>query len=147
MTQGWLFPALIALVLWGVVGVLQKLGTNRVNATSLLIWVMVGYVIVIPLILWKSGSWTFSPTVLLLGVLAGCVNGLGTWLLFQSLESGAKASIAVPLTALYPAVTVLFASIFLSERLSAREWLGVALALAGGTMLSREREHKAHEER
>lgn len=140
--DGWILPALVAVVLWGIVGVLQKLGTNRVDATSLLIWVMLGYILVLPLMFWRSGSWVFSPTVLLVGVLAGCVNGLGTWLLFRSLESGAKASIAVPLTALYPAITVLLASVFLAERLSAREWLGIALALCGGAMLTYERERR-----
>ena len=138
--ESWIVPAVAALVLWGIVGILQKLGSNRVGADSLLIWVTAGYVLVLPLVLWKSGDWTLSPTGLLLGVIAGCVNGLGTWLLFRSLEHGAKASVAVPLTALYPVVTVVLAFIFLSERLSLRELLGVFLAICGGTMLSYEKE-------
>ena len=138
--DGWIMPAVAALILWGIVGVLQKLGSNRIGANSLLVWVMAGYILVLPLILWKSGSWVLSPPAILLGVVAGCVNGLGTWLLFRSLEHGAKASVAVPLTALYPVVTVILAFIFLSERLSVREWLGVVLAVCGGAMLSHERE-------
>jgi bacterial/archaeal transporter family protein len=138
--QGWVVPAVAALVLWGIVGVLQKLGSNRVGADSLLIWVTAGYVLVLPLIFWRSGSWILSPQAMLLGIVAGCVNGLGTWLLFRSLEHGAKASVAVPLTALYPVVTVILAFMFLSERLSPREWLGVLLAVCGGVMLSYEKE-------
>ena len=134
--DGWIMPAVAALILWGIVGVLQKLGSNRIGANSLLVWVTAGYVLVLPLILWKSGSWVLSPPAILLGVVAGCVNGLGTWLLFRSLEHGAKASVAVPLTALYPVVTVILAFIFLSERLSSREWAGVVLAVCGGAMLS-----------
>jgi transporter family protein len=140
--DGWIIPAVAALVLWGIVGVLQKLGSNRVGANSLLVWVTAGYILLLPLILWKSGSWVLSPPAILLGVVAGCVNGLGTWLLFRSLEHGAKASVAVPLTALYPVVTVILAFIFLSERLSSREWLGVVLAVCGGAMLSYEKEPK-----
>jgi len=94
----------------------------------------------LPVVLWRSGSWAATPDVLLLGVVAGSVNGLGTWLLFRSLDRGAKASVAVPLTALYPVVTVVLAFAFLSERLSLREWLGVALAVCGGALLSYERE-------
>jgi bacterial/archaeal transporter family protein len=90
----------------------------------------------LPVVLWRSGSWTLSTEAGLVGLLAGCVNGLGTWLLFRSLEAGAKAPVAVPLTALYPVVTVVLAFIFLSERLSLREWLGVALAVCGGALLS-----------
>ncbi|MGH9161928.1 MAG: EamA family transporter [Vicinamibacteraceae bacterium] len=138
--EGWLAPAVAALVLWGIVGVLQKLGSNRLDASSLLVWVTAGYIVVLPLVLWRTGGWSLSLPALLLGILAGCVNGVGTWLLFRSLERGAKASVAVPLTALYPAVTVMLASVFLAERLSAREWLGVALAVGGGAMLSYERD-------
>jgi bacterial/archaeal transporter family protein len=137
--DGWIVPAVAALVLWGIVGVLQKLGSNRLDASSLLIWVTLGYIVVLPLILWRIVGWGLSPTALLLGLVAGSVNGLGTWLLFHSLERGAKASVAIPLTALYPAVTVILAFIFLAERLSSREWLGVALAVCGGAMLSYEK--------
>ena len=141
--DNWIAPALAALVLWGIVGILQKLGSNRLDASSLLMWVTAGYTLVLPLVLWRSGTWALSPAAIFLGVIAGCVNGLGTWLLFRCLEHGAKASVAVPLTALYPAVTVILASVFLSERLSSREWLGVALAVCGGVMLSYESEPKS----
>jgi bacterial/archaeal transporter family protein len=137
---GWILPAVVALVLWGVVGVLQKLGSNRLGANALLLWVTAGYIVMLPVVLWRSESWTASPDAMLLGIIAGGVNGLGTWMLFRALEHGAKASVAVPLTALYPVVTVVLAFIFLSERLSLREWLGVALAVCGGAMLSYERE-------
>jgi bacterial/archaeal transporter family protein len=136
---GWIVPAVAALILWGIVGVLQKLGSNRVGADSLLIWVTAGYVLVLPLVLWKTGNWSVPLPLIFLGVVAGCVNGLGTWLLFRSLDHGAKASVAVPLTALYPVVTVVLAFIFLSERLSLRELLGVVLAVCGGVMLSYEK--------
>ena len=138
--NGWILPAIAALLLWGIVGILQKLGSNRLGANALLLWVTVGYIVMLPAVLWRSGSWAASADALLLGVVAGSVNGFGTWLLFRSLEHGAKASVAVPLTALYPVVTVILAFVFLAERLSRREWLGVALAVCGGVLLSYERE-------
>lgn len=137
--NGWILPAIAALLLWGIVGILQKLGSNRLGANALLLWVTVGYIVMLPVVLWRSGSWAVSVGALLLGVVAGSVNGFGTWLLFRSLEHGAKASVAVPLTALYPVVTVVLAFVFLGERLSLREWLGVALAVCGGVLLAYER--------
>jgi transporter family protein len=77
--------------------------------------------------------------MVLLGVIAGTINGLGTWFLFAAFEQGAKASLAIPLTALYPLVTLGLAFIFLSERLTLTEWVGVLLALSGGAMLSYEK--------
>jgi transporter family protein len=138
--DGWILPAIAAMVLWGIVGILQKLGSNRLGANALLLWVTIGYIVMLPAVLWRSGSWDVAADAWPLGVLAGTVNGLGTWLLFRSLEHGAKASVAVPLTALYPVVTVVLAFVFLAERLSLREWLGVALAVCGGALLSYERE-------
>ena len=72
------------------------------------------------------------------GLLGGFVNGLGNWAVFACLEKGAKASVAIPLTALYPLFTVILATGFLKERPSSLQWLGIALALAGGAMLSYE---------
>jgi bacterial/archaeal transporter family protein len=138
--DSWILPAIAAMVLWGIVGILQKLGSNRLGADALLLWVTAGYIVMLPVVLWRSGSWAAAADAWLLGVVAGSVNGLGTWLLFRSLERGAKASVAVPLTALYPVVTVVLAFVFLAERLSLREWLGVALAVCGGALLSYERE-------
>jgi len=46
--------------------------------------------------------------------------------------------VAVPLTALYPLLTVLLAISLLDEALTARQWLGVGLAVVAGSMLSYE---------
>ncbi|MDX2152154.1 MAG: DMT family transporter [Bryobacteraceae bacterium] len=136
----WFAPALLAAFLWGLVGVLQKLGSNRIGAGSLLIWVTAGYVLALPLLLLHGGFGGFTWRGGLVGVAAGLINGLGTWFLFASLERGAKASVAIPLTALYPVVTFGLAFGLLSERLTGREWLGVALAVTGAAMLSYERD-------
>lgn len=117
---------------------LQKLGSTRINAASLLIWVTVGYIVALPCFLYGAGLGQLSGRAVLLGLVAGSVNGLGTWFLFAAFERGAKASVAVPLTALYPLVTVALAFLFLSERLGALEWLGVLLAICAGVMLSYE---------
>jgi len=140
MFASWLIPAFIAAVLWGVVGILQKLGSNRMNASSLLAWVMVGYVLALPLFWRGSGLAALSRSDLFWGTLAGAANGLGTWALFAALERGAKASVAIPLTALYPMVTVAFAYLMLHERLGFLDWVGVMLALGAGAMLSYEPE-------
>lgn len=144
--SAWLVPALAAAVLWGIVGVLQKLGSSRIGAGSLLIWVTAGYLVSLPLLLWRGGMGNLTGKAALIGVAAGLVNGLGAWLLFAALERGAKASVAIPLTALYPAVTIALAVALLQEKLSGREWLGVALALCGGVLLSYEREAPAEKE-
>lgn len=134
----WMAYASFAIVLWGVCGLLMKLGTNCVSARSMVIWVTVGFVGLLPFI-WKFTSLSgLSAVVIAVGMLGGLVNGLGNWAVFASLESGAKASVAIPLTALYPLFTVILATAFLKERPTSLQWLGIALAVAGGAMLSYE---------
>jgi uncharacterized membrane protein len=77
---------------------------------------------------------------ILIGALGGFTNGLGAWYLFASLEAGAKASVAVPLTALNPLLTIMLALGFLGERLTLVQWAGVAAALIAGAMISYETE-------
>ena len=134
----WMHYSLLAIVLWGIVGLLQKLGTNRISATSLLIWLTVGFVVLLPLFMREANLWDMSKRGVLVGIVAGVLNGLGSWFLFASLEKGAKASVAVPLTALYPLVTVVLATVFLEEMLTGLQWIGVLLALLSGAMLSYE---------
>src|SRR6266576_1453125 len=130
--------ASFAIVLWGVNGLFMKLGTNRVSARSMVIWVTAGFVILLPW-MWKlSGFAGLSTRAILVGLIAGAVNGLGNWAVFACLEKGAKASVAIPLTALYPLFTVILATAFLKERPTALQWFGIALAIAGGAMLSYE---------
>src|SRR5207302_8371981 len=134
----WMIYAAVAIVLWGVNGLFMKLGTNRVSARSLVIWVTAGFVLLLPF-LWTTTTLAgLSARMILVGLMAGAVNGLGNWAVFACLEKGAKASVAIPLTALYPLCTVALATAFLKERPNGLQWIGIALAVAGGAMLSYE---------
>jgi drug/metabolite transporter (DMT)-like permease len=134
----WMAYVGIAIVLWGLCGLFMKLGTNRVSARSMVIWVTAGFLVLLPF-MWRVTSLAgLSTLVISVGMLAGLVNGLGNWAVFACLEKGAKASVAIPLTALYPLFTVFLATAFLKERPTSLQWLGIALALAGGAMLSYE---------
>ena len=134
----WMAYASLAIVLWGVCGLFMKLGTNCVSARSMVIWVTVGFLVLLPFV-WSFTSLSgLSAMVITVGMLGGLVNGLGNWAVFASLERGAKASVAIPLTALYPLFTVILATAFLKERPTSLQWLGIGLAVAGGAMLSYE---------
>ena len=135
----WMVYAGIAIVMWGLNGLFMKLGTNRASAGSMVIWVTVGFTFLLPFLWAGTGLSGLNTRVILVGLLAGAVNGLGNWAVFACLEKGAKASVAIPLTALYPLCTIVLATIFLHERPSALQWLGIGLALAGGAMLSYEK--------
>jgi transporter family protein len=136
----WIFYSCIVIAFWGVVGLFQKLGTNRVSARSLLVWLTLGYLLLVPILLALWGMSGLNRLTVLIGVLGGFTNGLGAWYLFASLEAGAKASIAVPLTALNPLVTIILALGFLRERLTVVQWGAITAALIAGAMISYETE-------
>jgi len=138
-TNTWFWYALITVVSWGAVGLLQKLGTNRISSRSVLVWLFVGFAVLVPFLPFAQ-LWGLSPYLLFIGVLSGFLNALGSWFLFLSMESGAKASVAVPLTGLFPLITVLLGVTILRERPTVLEWIGVCCALLGGILLSRESE-------
>ncbi|HEY7307621.1 MAG TPA: EamA family transporter [Bryobacteraceae bacterium] len=136
----WILYSCVVIVFWGVVGLFQKLGTNRVSAHTLVVWLTVGYILLVPILLARTGVSGLGRMTLLIGVLGGFTNGLGAWYLFASLEAGAKASIAIPLTALNPLLTIILAFSFLGERLTPVQWVGIAAALIAGAMISYETE-------
>jgi transporter family protein len=60
---------------------------------------------------------------------AGMLTCLGNVAYYEVLNHGAKAATVVPLTALYPVVTILLAMLFLKERLNHIQFAGLALSL------------------
>jgi transporter family protein len=134
----WVTLSLIAVVLWGVVGLLQKVTTNYITADAVLIWDRVGYLCFLPWLVATTSLSNLGSRDFLIGTLDGITNSLGAWFLYASLASGAKASIAVPLTALYPLLTVLMAVGFLGEKVKPLQWFGIALAVVAGVLMSLE---------
>ncbi len=134
----WLAFSLLALLCWGIVGLTQKLTVNRISPDGAIIWCTLGSWLLLP---WFYSRAQFSKAAglyILAGLAAGFTARLGEWFIFASMKSGAKASVAVPLTATYPCLTLLLAITFLAERLTAVQWTGIALAITASALMSYE---------
>jgi transporter family protein len=132
----WFWFAVIALVAWGIVGMLQKLSTNYISAESTLIWLVVGFVLLAPLFYPGKVGLHYTGWNILWALLSGVLNVLGAWALFAALKSGGKASIVSPLTALYPLFVVLLAPFLLHESITLLQAVGVLCALTAVVLLS-----------
>jgi uncharacterized membrane protein len=72
---------------------------------------------------------------ILLALLSGFFEGIGTVALYRALASG-PASLVMPLFALYPAVTIVLSFIFLKERLSLMQTTGICLTFVAAILIA-----------
>ena len=132
----WFWFAVITILTWGVVGLLQKLSTNFISAESSLIWLGVGFLLLEPFVYPGKALFGYSGWNIAWALLSGVLNALGAWALFAALKSGGKASIVAPLTALYPLVVIVLAPFILHESISRLQVVGVVCALFAVVCLS-----------
>ena len=117
----WLVWTLLTVITWGIWAVLPKwIGSDLTSPAHIQAASTLGIVPVI-IMLWMMKD---TPTSgnrrrgVLLALGSGIVSCLGNIAYFDVLGRGAEASAVIPVTALYPAVTVLLAIPILKERLS-----------------------------
>lgn len=135
----WLVPSLMALLLYGVGQGLVKKWISEVPPARFCLYFVVAKAIVNlgffgtqqhPALDSAAGQ-----PFLTLGVLAYILDGAGWILYFESIIAG-PITIVGTLSAAYPALTVLFANLFLHETLGQVQYLGVALVIGGCLGLS-----------
>lgn len=85
--------------------------------------------------LFAARVWSMGRSLAGLAVLAGCIDVSGSVLFIRASQTG-RLDVAVVLSSLYPAVTVLLAWIILKERLSAWKLVGVLAALAAVPLIA-----------
>src|SRR5215472_7590483 len=135
MHEIWFWYVIIALVTWGIAGLLQKLATNQVSAESALIWLVGGFLLLAPWMYPGTVILRYSTRKLEYALLGGVLNALGSWALFAALKSGGRASVVIPLTALYPLVVVIAALVVLHESLSGLQAVGILCGLGAVFLL------------
>lgn len=126
---GWTVLAVVAWGLWAIVGKVlgDSLSAGHSQALSTL-----G---LLPVMLWLARSAKPPPGRKARGGViyafgAGIVTCLGNAAYYDLFNRGAKAATVIPLTALYPLVTILLAIPLLKEKLNGSQILGIILSLA-----------------
>jgi uncharacterized membrane protein len=132
-SRAWLFFSFLAIALWGVWGALSKAASNAVPSPTDLQVISTLGVVPIALLLIASPNFSKRTGSLWLGILFGVLTGLcgsvGNLALFASLNKGGDASTVLPLSGVYPLVTVVLAVIILRERLNGVQLFGMVIAL------------------
>ena len=130
---------------WGllgalVVGLADTLSKGIIDKTSAATFLFALAIMQVPvavafLIVQKQSIAQFKQVIMhfkvyiysALGALIGTVGLVFLWLTFEA----TYASVASPLTAIYPGFTAILAYLYLKERISKRDALGIAIIVAG----------------
>ncbi len=131
MIPRWLLWTLLAVFCWGIWAVLGKLIGDALSPAHTQALSTIG---LIPVMLGLGiCARPVNPGNRLRGILfalgAGVLSSLGNIAYYDALNRGPKAATVVPLTALYPLVTVLLAMVVLRERLNRVQTAGIILSL------------------
>ena len=137
----WLAFALLPLAFWGVAALFQKISTRDLAADRSCLWFLLGYLpVVLFVLLTAPMKRNLSLNIWLWALALGLLLGLGNLTVLAAYAGNGKASIITPLSGLYPVVTVPLAILFLHEKVSLREWIGIGLSFAAVAALSCEKQ-------
>src|SRR5262245_35615870 len=135
----WLAPALLAVVFWGAWGLLSKVASVDLSPALIHVLSTAGAFCVAPfLVRGLPPEPARARKGMIVSAGAGILGSSGNILLYAALSRGGLASVVVPLTALYPVLTIALAIVFLRERLWRDQLIGLVLAPAAILFLSME---------
>lgn len=137
MNQGVVLGAMALLLVWGAWGLIAKFALRELDMQAV-VWNQLASFTLIPIyflffremlpirFVWTGIGWA---------LMAGLLGGGGTLILYTLLRS-APASVIIPISAIYPVITVLLSVLFLGEKLTWQQVVGLVFAVAAIWLLS-----------
>jgi bacterial/archaeal transporter family protein len=127
----WVAWTFLTLVSWGLWAILTKLIGGDISEAQIQVISTIG---VLPIL---AALWFMPESVpaanrrrgILLALAAGIISCIGNIAYYAALGD-AKAATVIPLTALYPVVTVILAVPLLKERVNSWQWFGIIVSLS-----------------
>lgn len=137
--SSWQFWALLSAAFAALTAIFAKVGIENINSDFATYIRTVIILAVLGAILLASGQFQSPSTIsaktwLFLG-LSGLATGASWLCYFRALKIGNAAQVA-PIDKLSVVLVAVFGAIFLGERLSGANWLGVALIAAGAVLVA-----------
>jgi transporter family protein len=135
--SSWQFWAVLSAIFAALTAIFAKIGVENVNADFATFARTIIILLVLAAILSATGEWqnpaTISGRTYLFLALSGLATGASWICYFRALQLGDAARVA-PIDKLSVVLVAIFGAVFLSEKLTLANWLGVAL-IAGGAVL------------
>ena len=135
----WLVYCMLANLIWGFWGIIPKAAAN----VPPLVMQVISTAGLVPVALLFILSKNFRrgtnlPRGMAYAFATGLCGGTGNVALLEALKRGGEASTVLPLTGVFPLVTVLLAMLILKERPNPLQFCGVGLALCAIVLFSAE---------
>ncbi|NIM45513.1 MAG: EamA family transporter [Nitrososphaeria archaeon] len=134
--MSWLIPCIVTLMFWGFWGFFMKAASAYFDWHQLVIVSSLVSVTASMLIyLYIRPQFDVSSPGLRYALLASALGTIALVSFYVAIQTG-RASIVVPLTSLYPVITIVLSHFFLHERITMYQGLGVALAIIALILVS-----------
>jgi len=138
-SSSWLFWAILSAVFAALTAIFAKVGVANINSDLATFIRTLVVVAALGLLLAATGQFQAPGPISARSYLFLILSGLGTgasWLCyFRALKLGEAAKVA-PIDKLSVVLVAVFGVVFLGERLSAPNWLGIALIAAGAILVA-----------
>ncbi|WP_240699248.1 DMT family transporter [Spirosoma sordidisoli] len=138
MMKSWILYSIAAAFFWGTWGVVAKLISDQVSPFANHVLFSAGMLLTLPLILRKLRTQRPNRRGIGWGLVAGALAVAGNVAVYQAFTAGGLAAIVIPVTNLYPLVTIAIALLVFKEKLNWLNALGILLAIPAVVMLSGE---------
>ena len=127
----WLSFSLVTIVLFGVWGFVSTLVTRDITPLTVQVLSTIGLLPVAFVLFFSKNlkKGTNFGRGLVLATATGVLGGSGNIAMYKALQLGGEGSAVIPLTGMYPLVTVILARLLLKEKLNRIQSVGIVLAL------------------
>ena len=134
----WIVFAVFAAILWGLWGVVSKINSESSSPFMNHILFTLGMVITVPLVIKNTKKTAFNRKGFLWGMASGVFAVAGNLAIYFAFVKGAQASVAIPVTGLYPLVTIILAFFMFNEKVNWVQLIGILIAIPAIILLSGE---------
>ena len=137
--SSWQIWAVLSAIFAALTAIFAKIGVENVNSDFATFIRTIVILVTLAFILFATGQFqapgSVSGRTYLFLVLSGLATGASWICYFRALKIGQAAQVA-PIDKLSVVLVAIFGVIFLGERLSAPNWLGVALIATGAVLVA-----------
>ena len=139
LSASWLFWAALSAVFAALTAIFAKIGVENINSDLATFIRTLVVIAALGLLLAATGKFqspgAISPRSYLFLLLSGLGTGASWLCYFRALKLGEAAKVA-PIDKLSVVLVAVFGVLFLGERLSTPNWLGVALIAVGAVLVA-----------